>query len=206
MVSRQAVRKWGHRRMGVAVAAVAAAILVVVGVPRIPAVWSIVWGVGDFLSGGVEDRHKLLLDHPFPRTLAPSGYRLESVSPMFDGEETLGVAVSFAGPDDQDSISYYPHAMTADEVYGYWKNATVGFAKAGGTEPGFLPAENLGPRSYCAEDDLPLSSQHRVMCIAAFDGMAVIAESVNSNPERGSLEDAAALLHAGVEHWESIRD
>jgi len=116
------------------------------------------------------------------------------------------VDVAFAAPDDQDLISYYPHAMTADEVYNYWKDATVGFAKAGGTEPGFLPAENLGPRSYCAEDDLPLSSQHRVSCIAAFDGMAVIAESVNSNPERGSLEDAVALLHAGVEHWESIRD
>jgi hypothetical protein len=184
----------------VAAAAVAAAVLVVIAVPRVPPVWSFVWGMGDLLSGGVEDRNKLLRDHPFPVELAPSGYRIESNGEMCDPEECSGWAVSFAGPDDEDSISYYPHAMTADEVYDYWRGGNEVFR----TE--FLRVENLGSDSFCEEGDDVFHESHEVRCIAAFDGMAVIAESVNRKPERGSLEHAVTLLRAGVAHWESIRD
>ena len=100
---------------------------------------------------------------------------------------------------DEDSISYYPQAMIADEVYDYWKRAGAAF----GTEP--LAVENLGSRSFCEEDE-PLNEEHRVSCTAAFDGMAVITESVNRKPARGSLERAVTLLHAGVAHWESVRE
>jgi hypothetical protein len=201
-VFRRAVSRGDRRREAVAgaAAAVAAAILVVVAVSRTPAVWSFVWGMGDLLSGGVEDRNKLLRNHPFPAELTPSGYRIESNEEMCDPEECSGWAVSFAGPDDEDSISYYPHAMTADEVYAYWRRGNEFF----GTE--FLRVENLGSDSFCEEGDDVFHESHEVSCVAAFDGMAVIAESVNRKPERGSLEHAVALLRAGVEHWESIRD
>jgi hypothetical protein len=189
--------------MGVALAAVAAVILVAaVGLPRIP------WVIRDLLSaivtgdpvnGGIKHRDKLLRDHPFPPALAPTGYRIKSIEAMSDGEETLGWAVYFAGPDDEDSISYYPHAMGAGGVYDYWKRGSDSF----GTEP--LLAENLGSRSFCEEDEA-LYQGHRVSCIAAFDGMAIIAESVNGKPERGSLEHAVTLLRAGVAYWESIRE
>ena len=66
--------------------------------------------------------------------------------------------------------------------------------------------DNLGSHSFCEEQELPLTGQHRVGCVAAFDGMAVIADSVNTKPERGSIEHAVTMLRAGVEHWESIRD
>ena len=185
--------------MGVVLAAVAVASVLVVAVPRIPVAWSFVWGMGDRLSGGVEHRNELLRDHPFPAQLAPSGYQIESNEEMCDPEACSGWAVSFAGPDDEDSISYYPHAMSADEVYDYWKRAGAAFA----TKP--LPVESLGSRSFCEEDEPP-NGQHRVSCTAAFDGMAVIAESVNRKPRRGSLGRAVTLLHAGVAHWESIAD
>jgi hypothetical protein len=186
--------------MGVAVAAVAVAVLVVIAVPRIPPVWSFVWGVGDSLSGGVDDRDRVLRDHPFPAELAPSGYRIESNEEMCDPEECSGWAVSFAGPDDEDTISYYPHAMTADEIYDYWRRGNEVFGKA------FLPVEDLGSDSFCEGGDDVFHESHAVSCVAAFDGMAVIAESVNRKPERGSLEHAVTLLRAGIDHWESIRD
>jgi hypothetical protein len=186
--------------MGVAVAAVAAAVLVVIAVRRIPPVWSFVWGMGDSLSGGVEARDRLLRDHPFPAELAPSGYRIKSNEEMCDPEECSGWAVSFAGPDDEDTISYYPHAMTADEIYDYWRRGNEALGKA------FLPVEDLGSDSFCEGGDDVFRESHEMSCIAAFDGMAIIAESVNSKPERGSLEHAVALLRAGIDHWESIRD
>jgi hypothetical protein len=188
------------RAVTVGAAAVAAALLVVVAVPRIPPVWSFVWGMGDLLSGGVEDRNRLLRENPVPAELARSGYRIESNEEMCDPEECSGWAVSFAGPDDEDSISYYSHAMTADEVYDYWRRGHEVF----GTE--FLPIEDLGSDSFCEEGDDVFHESHEVSCVAAFDGMAVIAESVNRKPERGSLEHAVTLLRAGVAHWESIRD
>jgi hypothetical protein len=193
-------RDRGRTAVAVAAAAVAAVILAVVAVPRIPPVWSFVWGLGDLLSGGVEDRHKLLRDNPFPAKLAPSGYRLERNEEMCDPEECSGWAVYFAGPDDEASISYYPHAMTAGEVYEYWKRGNEVF----GTK--FLAVENIGSDSFCEEGDDVFHESHEVSCVAAFDGMAVIAESVNRKPGRGSLEHAVTLLRVGVAHWESIRD
>jgi hypothetical protein len=94
--------------------------------------------------------------------------------------------------------------MGADGVYEYWRSGSVDFARAEGRKPEFLPVENLGPRSYCEADSLPWDAKHRVSCTTAFDGVAVIAESINSDPERGSLEAAVALLRAGVEHWKAI--
>lgn len=177
------------------------------GLARLPVVGGLAWGIPDLFTGGVGHRQRLLDDHPFPAALAPRGFRLRSDRADSDGRETFGRIVTFDGPDDRDTISYSKHGMTAGEVYDYWKDATVGFAAAGQKEPGFLVAEDLGPRSYCAADDLPLETlKHRVMCVAAFDGMAVIAESINDDPRQGSLESAVALLHAGVEHWKSIRD
>ena len=196
--------------MGVALAAVAAVILVAaVGRPRIP------WLIRDLASatvrgdppnGGVKHRHELLRRHPFPAALAPAGYRLTSFEPIWDGEENLGWDVYFPGPDEQDSISYYTHAMAAGAVYEHWKNATTGFAKAEGKRPMFLRVEDLGSRSFCAADETILDAKHRVSCIAAFDGMAVIAETINTSPESSSLKHAETLLRAGVAHWESIGD
>jgi hypothetical protein len=181
---------------------VAAVILVVVAVPRIPPLWSLVWNTADFLSGGVEDRGRLLRDNPFPAELAPSGYRIESneeycIEPP---EDCLDWAVTFAGPDSIDTITFYPHGGTADEVSEYWSNGR----EFSGRE--LLSVENLGSDSFCEEGDDPFHESHFVECVAAFDGMAVIAESTNRKPERGSLEHALTLLRAGVAHWKSISD
>jgi hypothetical protein len=194
------VRSATHRGVAVTLAVAAAAALVAIGTPRIPAVWSIVWGINDTVTGGVQERHELLVDHPFPATLAPSGYRVEAVEPIFDGEETLGVAVSFTGPDDENSISYYPHAMIAAEVNDYWRRGDDVF----GLEP--VAVEDLDSHSFCHEGDDAFHETHRVSCIAAFDGMAIIADSVNTKPGRGNIEHAVPLLDAGIEYWESIRD
>jgi hypothetical protein len=191
---------WRREAVGLAAAAVAAAILVVVAVPRIPPAWSLVWGTWDLISGGVEYRHRRLRDNPFPAELAPTGYRIKSSEEHCDPEECLGWAVSFVGPDDADTITYYPHAMTADEVYDYWRNGNEFFGRE------FLSVENLGSDSFCEEGDVPIYGSHVVSCVAAFDGMAVIAESENPMSEGGSLEHALTLLRAGVSHWESIRD
>ena len=158
------------------------------------------------MNGGVKHRHELLRRHPFPAALAPGGFRLKSFEPIWDGEENLGWDVYFAGPDEQDSISYYTQAMAAGGVYGYWKDATIGFAKAEGKRPMFLRVEDLGSRSFCAADETIPDAKHRVSCIAAFDGMAVIAEAVNTSRESSSLKHAVTLLRAGVAHWESIGD
>jgi len=117
---------------------------------------------------------------------------------MCDDEDCSGWTVSFAGPDDEDTISFYSRAMIAEEVYDYWTRHDEIF----GVES--LPVENLGSHSRCAEQEL--FEQHRVMCVAAFDGMAVIAESDNAIPERGNVEHAVTMLRAGKAHWESIRD
>lgn len=186
--------------VGLGAAAVAAAILVVVAVPRVPSAWSAVWGTWDLISGGVEDRHRLLRDSPFPAELAPPGYRIDGNEEHCDPEECLGWAVSFAGPDDLDTITFYPHAMTASEVYDYWRRGNEFF----GIE--FLSVDDLRSDSFCAEQDVPIHNSHVVSCVAAFDGMAVMAESTNQKPEQGSLEHALTLLRAGVSHWESIRD
>lgn len=71
------VRSVTARAVAIAAAVLAAEALVVIVTPRIPAVWSVVWGIGDTVTGGVEERHQLLVDHPFPAALAPPGYRLE---------------------------------------------------------------------------------------------------------------------------------
>jgi hypothetical protein len=85
------MRTWGRRRNAVALAAVAAAVLIAaVGLPKSSGV------IRDFLDGGVKKRYALLLEHPLPSRLAPPGYRIERIEPMFDGEQTYGVAVYFA--------------------------------------------------------------------------------------------------------------
>ena len=178
----------------------AGVILVVVAVPRFPPAWSLVWNTWDFVSGGVEDRHRLLRDNPFPAELAPPGYRIDGNEENCDREECLGWWVSFAGPDHADTITFYPHAGTADEVYDYWTRGNEFF----GIE--FLAVDDLPSDSFCAEQDVPIYDQHSVSCLAYFDGMGAMAESTNQKPERGSLEHALALLRAGVSHWESIRD
>ncbi len=188
-----------RRGIAVALAVAAAAALVLIGAGTIPAVWSILWGIGDSATGGVEERHELLMEHPFPPTLAPSGYRVEAVERIFDGEETLGVDVSFAGPDDENSISYYPQGMTAAEVYEYWRRRDDVFGLK------TVAVEDLGSHSFCHEGDDVFHETHGVSCVAAFDGMAVIADSVNTKPGRGNVRHAVALLRAGVAHWESIR-
>jgi hypothetical protein len=188
-----------RRAVAIALGVVAAAALVVIATPRIPPVWSLVWGIGDMVTGGVEERQERLVDHPFPTTLAPRGYRLEGIEEMVDPDGTkFGVQVWFAGPDDTNAISYYTNGMTAADGYGYWKRGLDSFGRK------LAPAQGLGPHSFCDEGDL--LGEHSVSCTAAFDGMAVIADSVNAKPGEGDLQRAVALLRAGVEHWESIKD
>ena len=151
-------------------------------------------------TGGVGERHDLLIEHPFPSTLAPSGFRIEAIEPMSAGEDTLGVAVSFTGPDDENSISYYPHGMIAAEVDDYWRRGDDVF----GLEP--VEVGGLGPHSFCHEGDDVVHETHGVSCITVFDGMAIIADSVNTRPGRGNVRHAVTLLRAGIAHWESIRD
>ena len=183
-----------------ALAIVATAALVVIVTPRIPAVWSFVWGIGDAVTGGVEERHERLVDHPFPAALAQPEYRLERIEEQVDPDgETHGVNVWFAGPDEENSISYYPHAMIAPEIVDYWRRGD----DAVGLEP--VHVEGLGEHSFCHEGDDVFHETHGVSCVAAFDGMAIIADSVNTKPARGNLRHAVTLLRAGVEHWESIR-
>lgn len=184
----------------VAAGVLAAVILLVFAVPRIPPAWSLTWGTWDLVSGGVDDRHRLLRDNPFPAELAPPGYRIDGNEEHCDPEECFGWSVSFAGPDDLDTITFYPHAMTADEVYDYWRRP------AEFVRHEFLSVENLSADSFCEQGDDIFHETHMVSCVAAFDGMAVIADSENEKPERGSLEHALTLLRAGVSHWESIRD
>ena len=167
---------------------------------KTPPVRPLVWGLADIVTGGVEDRHELLLEHPFPPTLAPSGFRVHAIEEVSDHEDTLGVVVSFAGADDENSISYYPQGMTAPEISDYWSRGHDVF----GLER--VAVEDLGPHSFCHEGDDVFHDTHSVECVAAFDGMAVIADSVNTKPGRGNVRHAAALLRAGVAHWESIRD
>ena len=194
--------------MAIGGAAVGLAILLVVAIPRYPPVWSFVWGWADIASGGLEDREQVLRDHPFPADLAPPGYRIVANEQMCDDDVEdcsdwpEGWTVSFAGPDDEDTIRFYSHAMIAEEVYDYWSRP----AERGNFGIKFVPVDNLGSHSFCDEQELPLTGQHSVSCVAAFDGMAVIADSVNTKPERGSIEHAVTMLRAGKAHWESIRD
>jgi hypothetical protein len=179
----------------------AAAVLVFIATPRIPAVWSFVWGISDTVTGGVDERHERLVDHPFAPTLAPPGYPLEGTEESVDPDGYRhGVNVWFAGPDDENSISYYPAAMTAPEVLDYWTRRDDVFR----LEP--VAVEGLGEHAFCHEGDDVFRETHGVSCIAAFDGMAIIARSANTKPARGNLRHAVTLLRAGVEHWESIRD
>jgi hypothetical protein len=188
-------------------AAVGLAILLVVAIPRYPPVWSFVWGWADIASGGVEDRERVLRNHPFPADLAPLGYRIVANEQMCDDDVEdcsdwpEGWTVSFAGPDDENTIQFYSQGMIADEVYHYWRRAQDNFGRTK-----LVPVENLRPRSFCEEGDDVFHENHEVSCVAAFDGMAVIADSVNAKPERGSIEHAVTMLRAGVAHWESIRD
>jgi hypothetical protein len=153
------------------------------------------------VTGGVEERHELLVDHPFPAALAPPGYRLEGNEEMVDPEGvTHGVNVWFAGPDDENSISYYPHAMIAPEIVDYWRRGDDVFGRAP------VSVDDLGEHSFCHEGDDVFHETHGVSCVAAFDGIAIIADSVNTKPARGNLRHAVTLLRAGVEYWESIRD
>jgi subtilisin family serine protease len=194
----------GDRRVkaaAVAAAVAAGVIVVVLAVPRIPPAWSVAWNTWDFVSGGVEDREKTLRDHPFPAALAPSGYRIDANEKYcIDEGDCLGWFVSFAGPDDVDTITFYSHAGTADEVYDYWTGHNELFGLKS------LAVDDLSSDSLCTEQDVPIYNQHSVECLAAFDGMAVIAESTNQKPERGNLRNALTLLRAGVSHWESIRE
>jgi hypothetical protein len=184
-------------------AAVGLAILLVVAVPRYPPVWSEVWGWADIASGGAEDREQVLRDHPFPADLAPPGYRIVANDEMCDDDVEdcsdwpVGWTVSFAGPDDEDKISFYSQEMIAEEAYDYWTRHDEIF----GVTP--LPVENLGSHSRCTEREV--FEQHIVECLASYDGMTVIAESDNGSPERGQLEHAVTMLRAGKAHWESIR-
>jgi hypothetical protein len=195
------VRSVTRRAVPIALGVVAAAALIVIATPRIPPVWSFMWGIGDTVTGGVEERHELLVDHPFPAALTPTGYRLQGVEEMVDPDGVRhGVRVLFAGPDDQNSISYYPHAMIAPEVLHYWTRGDDVF----GLEP--VAVEGLGEHAICHEGDDVFRETHGVSCIGAFDGMAVIADSANTKPARGNVRHAVTLLRAGVEQWESIRD
>ena len=161
--------------------------------------WGLVWGVGDIVTGGIEERQERLANHPFPTTLAPPGYRVEGSEEMVDPDGTkFGVQVWFAGPDDENSISYYTSGMTAAVGYDYWKRPLHAFGNK------LVPAEGPGRYSFCDEGEL--LGKHSVTCTAAFDGMAVIADSVNAKPGEGDLRHAVALLRAGVKHWESIND
>jgi hypothetical protein len=108
------VRRVTLRAVAMALGVVAAAALIVVATPRIPAVWSFVWGIGDIVTGGYEERHERLVDNPFPARLAPPGYRLERTEKMVDPNGYRhGVRVVFAGPDGENSIEFLPHAMSA---------------------------------------------------------------------------------------------
>lgn len=182
------------------------AILLVVAVPRYPPVWSFVWGWADIASGGVQDREQVLRDHPFPADLAPPGYRIVANEQMCDDDVEdcsdwpEGWTVSFAGPDDEDTIEFYSHGMIAEEVYDYWRRP------AEFVQHEFLSVENLGADSFCEQGDDVFHETHEVSCVAAFDGMAVIAESSNRKPNRGNLVHALALLQAGASHWKSISD
>jgi hypothetical protein len=114
-----------------------------------------------------------------------------------DGRK-FGVQVWFAGPDDENSISYYAHVMTAADVYDFWKRPLDAFGRK------LVAAQGLGPYSFCDEGEL--LGKHSVSCTAAFDGMAIIADSVNAKPGEGDLQHSVALLRAGVKHWELIND
>jgi len=189
-----------RRAVAIALAFAIVAALAVIGMPRIPAAWGIVWGIGDSLTGGVEERHERLVEHPFPAALTP-GYRLEGVEEMVDPDGVRhGVRVLFAGPDDENSISYYPHAMIAPEVLDYWTRRDNVFGLDA------VAVEDLGEHSFCQEGDDVFHATHGVSCIAAFDGMAIIADSVNAKPGRGNVRHSVTLLRAGVEYWESVRD
>jgi hypothetical protein len=164
-----------------------------------PSVAVIALVLGGCIGPSTEDGQERLVDHPFPTTLAPPGYRVERIEEIIDPEGVkLGVQVWFAGPDDENSISYSPHGMTAADVYDYWKRGLNAFGRK------VVPAHALGPRSFCDEGEL--LGKHSVRCTAAFDGMAVIADSVNAKPGMGDLQHAIALLRAGVKHWETIDD
>ena len=188
------------RAVAIALSVVAAAAVIVIATPRIPAVWSFVWAAGDTLNGGVEQRHERLVDRPFP-TLAPPGYRLQRVEEDVDPDRYRhGVTVWFEGPDDENSISYSSHGMIAPEVLDYWTRGDDVF----GLEP--VAVERLGEHAFCHQGDDVFRETHVARCIAAFDGMAIIADSANAKPARGNLRHAVTLLRAGVEHWESLRD
>jgi hypothetical protein len=73
-----------------------------------------------------------------------------------------------------------------------------------GLEP--VQAEHFGEHSFCHEGDDVFHETHGVSCVAAFDGMAIIADSVNTKPAQGNLGHAVTLLRAGVEYWDSTRD
>ena len=75
------MRSVTRRAAAIALGVVAAAVLVVIATPRIPAVWGPVWGVGDIATGGIEERHERLVNHPFPTTLAPPGVQVWFAGP-----------------------------------------------------------------------------------------------------------------------------
>jgi hypothetical protein len=168
--------------------------------------FTIVRDLFDDGDDGVKERYAFLLEHPFPAALTPHGYRVQGIEPLLKEVAIAAVAVYLTGPDDENSITFYAEGMDADGVYKYWHGESVDFARANGLTPNFLPAPGLGPRAYCEADHPPPEAQRRVSCVAAFDGLAVTAESINRDPDRGSLVHATTLLRAGVEYWESIRD
>lgn len=190
-----------RRGLTIALGLVATAALVGIATPRVPAVWSSLWGIADVIGGGVDERREALVDHPFPAALAPPGYRREEVREIVDPDGSRsGVTVTFAGPDDQNSIAFYPQGMTAAEILDYWTRGD----EALGLRP--LPVEELAANAYCHEGPDVFRENHEVSCIAAFDGMAIIADSANANPARGDVRHALTLLRAGIEHWKTIRD
>jgi len=194
------VRRATAPAVATALAVAIVAALAVIGIPRIPAVWGFVWGTADSLTGGVEERHERLVKSPFPAALTPPGYRLDEVEEMVDPEGVRqGVRVLFAGPDDENSISYYPHAMVASEVLDYWTRQDDVFGLDA------VVVEDLGEHSSCHEGDDVFHETHGVTCIAAFDGMAIITDSVNTKPGHGNVRHSVTLLRAGVEYWESVR-
>src|SRR5947209_3714352 len=189
------------RRTTLVLAGVAAASVVTVAavvLPKLPGL------ARDWLDGGVPERHALLLDHPFPARLAPRGYRIAKIDPYRPEISGLyGVNVYFDGPDAEDSIGYSVQAMNADDVYDYWKEAFVEYPEDTGRPSGYRLVDVVGARAFCATtEDV---DSHGVICFAAFDGLAVSAESSNSGSRRGTFQNAVKLLRAGAAHWKSIR-
>ena len=179
-----------------AVAASVVAVAVVV-LPKLPGL------ARDWLDGGVPERYHLLLELPFPARLAPRGYRIERIEPTRpEVSELYGVDVYLDGPDAEDSIGYSVQAMDAHDVYDYWKEAFVDYPEEIHRPSGYRSVSVDGARAFCATGWG--ADSRNVICFAAFDGLAVSAESDNRR-RPGSFRNAVKLLRAGAAHWTSIR-